>query len=167
MPTRVAPSNSQEDLDGEAGAEVRADSFQPSKLNLNLWPMPSRRCRSLMRPTQMADVAVGACRQTSAESAEDLATGHFSAHPEEVRAGGEEDDKDTEEEEDGMLAVEVDQVKCNLLLWLSRGQNRLGVYCNQPPTVPQGPMVVTRKTSCALSWPARTAVGAVGRSGVL
>ena len=114
----------------------------------------------------MEDVAEGVCRQTSAGNATDLVTGHFNAHPEEVHAGDEEDDENAVDEEDGMLAVEVrDQVKCNLLLWLSQGQNRLGVCCNKPPTVPQGPVAVTRETSCALSWPARTAVGAVGRSG--
>ena len=77
---------------------------------------------------QTVDVAEGVCRQTSAGNATDLVTGPFNAHPEEVRADGEEDDEDAVDEEDGMLAVEVrDPVKCSLLLWLSRGQNRLGV----------------------------------------
>ena len=80
--------------------------------------------------------------------------------------GDEEDDEDVAEEEVRILAVEAkDKVKCSLLLWLSRGQNLLGVCCNKPPTVPQAPVAVMRETSYALSWPARTAVGAVGRSG--
>ena len=60
---------------------------------------------------------------------------------------------------------EVEAVKRICLLRLNRGQKHLGVCCNKSPTFPQGPVAVTRETSCALSWPARTAVGAVGRSG--
>ena len=118
----------------------------------------------------MADVAEDVLRQTSAVNAEDLATGLSSVRHEEERAGDEAvvEDVVDDEEEVAMLEEMVearDKVKVNLLLWLSRGQKRLGVYCNKPPTFPQGPVAVTRETSCALSWPARTAVGAVGRSG--
>ena len=98
----------------------------------------------------------------------DLATGLFSVLREEERAGNEKDVEGVVdvEEEAKMLEVEAkDKVKCNLLLWLSRGQKRLGLCCNQTPTFPQGPVAVTRETSYALSWPARTAAGAVGRSG--
>ena len=165
-PTWVAPINSHEDLDGGAGDEVRTDGLQPSKRILNPWPMPRiRLARSFMpRPTQMADEAEGACRQTSAESAEDLVTGHFNVRREEECAGDEEVAKDVVEEVTAMLEM-VEVVRFSLLLWLSRGQKRLGVRCNNPQTLPQYPVAVTRETSCALSWPARTAVGAVGRSG--
>ena len=78
------------------------------------------------------------------------------------RAGDEEDVADAVEE----VAVVVEaKVKVSLLLWLSRGQRRQGARCNSPLTLPQCPVAETRETSCALSWPARTAVGAVGRSG--
>ena len=122
---------------------------------------------NLTRPMLMEDVAGDAYRQISAESVMDMVTGHFSAHPEEDRVDDEEDDEDVVdvEEEAKMLEVEADKVKCSLLLWLSRGQKRLGLCCNQTPTFPQCPVVVTQETSCALSWPARTAAGAVGRSG--
>ena len=76
---------------------------------------------------------------------------------------GEEDDVDAVDEEDAMLVEE--KVKLSLVLWLSRGQKHLGVCCNKRPMFPQGPVAVTRETSCALSWPARIIAGAVGRSG--
>ena len=163
----MAPNNSHEVLNGGAGVEVRADGLQPSKLSLNPRPMPSRRVlvRSSTRPMLKKDVAEDVCRQTSAENITDLVTGRFNAHPGAVRAGDEEVVEDVvDAEEDVMLVVET-KVKFSLLLWLSRGQKRLGVCCNKPLTFPQGPVAVTRETSCALSWPARTAAGAVGRSG--
>ena len=167
LPTWVAPNNSHKDPDGGAGDEVRADGLQPSKQILNPRPMPRRLlARISVRPMQMADAAVGACRQTSAKSVVALVTGLFSVHHEEEHMGDEEVDEDAVEEEVVMLAVEVKaKVKFSLLLWLSRGQMRLGLCCNQIPTLPQCPVAVTRETSCALSWPARTAAGAVGRSG--
>ena len=169
-PTWVAPSNSQEDLDGGAGAEVHADGLQPSKWILRPRPMPllsrSWLVRNLTQPTLMVDVAVGACRQTSAESVVDLVTGPFSAHPEVERVDDKEVDEDAVEEEVVMLAVEVKaKVKFSLLLWLSRGQKRLGACCDKPPPFPQCPVAEMRETSYALSWPARTATGAGGRSG--
>ena len=113
----------------------------------------------------MAGVVEDACRQINAASVVDSATGHSNARREVERAGDEEDVADEVEE----VAVEVEakdnQVKVSLLLWLSRGQKRLGVRCNSPQTLPQCPVAVTRETSLALSWPARTAAGAVGRSG--
>ena len=90
-PTWVAPNNSQEALDGGAGDEVCEDGLQPSKLILNPRPMPRRLLvRNLMRPLQMADEAVGVCRQTSPENAMDLATGLASVHREEEHVGDEE-----------------------------------------------------------------------------
>ena len=105
---RVAPNNSHEELDGEAGVEVRADGLQPSKLILNPWPMPRRRCRNLTRQIQR-QVAVdeGACRLINAASVVDLVTGPFSAHPGAVRVGDVEDVEDEEEEE----AVELEMVE--------------------------------------------------------
>ena len=123
--------------------------------------------RNLMRSMLKVDGAEGACRQTNATSAVDLATGPFSARPEEERAGDEEVVEDVVDEEEARMLemVEEDQVRYSLLLWLSRGQKRLGLCSNQTPTLPQGPVAVTRETSCALSWLARTAAGAVGRFG--
>ena len=117
-----------------------------------------------MRPTVMAGVVEGACRQINAASVVDSATGHFNARREEERTGNEEDVADGEEEE---AVVEVQaKVKLSLvLLWLSWGRKYLGVRCNSPQTLPQCTVAVTQETSCALSWPARTAAGAVGRSG--
>ena len=91
--------------------------------------------------------------------------GISSARREEARAGDEEDVAAEAEEEAVVVEAKDNQVKVSLLHWLSRGQWRLGVHCNSPQTLPQCPVAVTRETSCALSWPARTAVGAVGRSG--
>ena len=69
-----------------------------------------------------------AYRQINAASVVDLVTGLFSAHPGAVRVGDVEDVEDEEEEEAVELEmVEEDQVRFNLLLWLSRGQKRLGV----------------------------------------
>ena len=118
-----------------------------------------------MRPTVMAGVAQGACRQINAASVVDSVTGLFSARREEERAGGEEDVVVEEEEEVVVVEAKDQVVRFSLLLWLSRGQKRLGVRCNSPQTLPQCPVAVTRETSLALSWPARSAVGAVGRSG--
>ena len=114
----------------------------------------------------MAGVAEGACRQINAVSVVDSVTGPFSAHREEARAGDEEDIA-VEVEEEAVVEDRAKEakVKVSLLHWLSRGQWRLGVRCNNPQTLPQCPVAVTRETSCALSWPARTAAGAVGRSG--
>ena len=111
----------------------------------------------------MAGVVEGACRQINAASVVDSAIGHFNARREEERAGDEEDVAD-EEEEEAVVEVKA-KVKVSLLLWLSRGQRRQGVGCNSPLTLPQCLVAIMRETSCALSWPARTAVGAVGRSG--
>ena len=119
--------------------------------------------RSSTRPMEMAGVVEGACRQINAASVVDLATGHSNARREVERAGDEADVAVEEDEEAVVEAKAKDKV--SLLLWLSRGQKRLGVRCNSPQTLPQCPVAVTRETSCALSWPARTAAGAVGRSG--
>ena len=170
LPTWVAPSNSHEVVqDGGAGAEVRADGLQPSKRTNSPRPMPgtrSRLVRNYMRPTEMAGVAEGVCRQINAVSVADSVTGLVNARREEARAGDEEDVADEADVE----AVVEDrakeaQIRFSLLLWLSRGQRRLGARCNNPQTLPQCPVAVTWETSCALSWPARTAAGAVGRSG--
>ena len=112
---------------------------------------------------EMAGVVEGACRLINAASVVDSATGLSSARREVERAGDEEDVAGEEEE----VAVVEDKAKdkVSLLLWLSRGQKRLGVRCNSPQTLPQCPVAVTRETRLALSWPARTAAGAVGRSG--
>ena len=112
-------------------------------------------------------VAVDDLQQISAANVVDLATGHSSVLLEEERVGEEEVvEAEVDAVEDGVILVEEDQeVKDHLLLWLSRGQKHLGVCCNKLPMFPQGPVAVTRETSCALSWPARTAAGAVGRPG--
>ena len=109
---------------------------------------------------------MGVCRQTSAANVMDMVIGLFSAHPEVEHAGDEEDVAD-EVEEEAVVVVEAkdNQVRSSLLLWLGRGQRHLRARCNNPLTLPQCPVAETRETSCALSWPARTAVGAVGRSG--
>ena len=121
LPTWVAPSNSHEVVqDGGAGAEVRADGLQLSKRTNSPRPMPgirSRLVRSYMRPTAMAGVAEGACRQTNAASVVDSVTGLFSARREEARAGDEEDVAD---EADVEAAVEdrakEAQIRFSLLL---------------------------------------------------
>ena len=43
-------------------------------------------------------------------------------------------------------------------------RNIWGCAATNPQCFPQGPMAVTQETSLALSWPARTAAGAVERS---
>ena len=91
-----------------------------------------------------------------------MVIGRINAHPEEEREDDEEDDVDAVDEEDAILDEEV--VSRHLVLWLSRGQKYLGVCCNKPPMFPQGPMAVMQEISWALSWPARTAAGAAGRS---
>ena len=107
----------------------------------------------------------GACRQINAASVVDSATGLSSARREVERAGDEEDVA-VEEEEVAVVVVEAKaKVKVSLLLWLNRGQRRQGARCNSPLTLPQCPVAEMRETSLALSWPARTAAGAVGRSG--
>ena len=124
LPTWVAPNNSQEDLDGEAGVVVRAGGLQPSKLSRSPRPMLSRMhlVRNLMRPMLQVpeDVAVGVCRLTSAANAMDMVTGLFSARPEVEHVGDEEVVVvEVDAEEAGMLVqVEVDQeqVRYPLLL---------------------------------------------------
>ena len=113
----------------------------------------------------MAGVAAGACRQINAASVVDSVTGLFSARREEARAGDEEDVTVEAEEEAVVVEAKIPMVRSSSLLWLGRGQRRLGARCNSPQTLPQCPVAVTRETSLALSWPARTAAGAVGRSG--
>ena len=119
-----------------------------------------------MRPTVMPGVAEDACRRINAASVVDSVIGLFNARREEARAGDVEDVV-VEEDEEAVVEDKAKEAKVrfSLLHWLSRGQWRLGVHCNNPQTLPQCPVAVTRETSCALSWPARTAVGAVGRSG--
>ena len=91
-----------------------------------------------------------------------MVIGRINAHLEEEREDDEEDDVDAVDEEDAMLD---DEAVCrHSVLWFSRGQKHLGVCCNKPPMFPQGPVAVTRETSSALSWPARTAAGAIRRS---
>ena len=122
LPTWVAPSNSQEDLDGEAGVVVRVGGLQPSKLSRSPRPMPSRMHldRNLMRPMLQVQEDVGVCRLTSAANAMGMVTGPFSAHPEAEHVGDEEvvvDEVDAEEE--GMLEpVEVEQVQVRFPLLL-------------------------------------------------
>ena len=122
LPTWVAPSNSQEDLDGEAGVVVCAGCLLPYKLSRSPRPMPSRMhldC-SLMRPMLQVpeDVAVGVCRLTNAANVMDTVIGLSNAHPEEEHV----DDEAVvvvavDAEEAGMLVqVEVEQVRYPLLL---------------------------------------------------
>ena len=113
----------------------------------------------------MAGVVEGACRQISAASVVGSATGHSNARREEERAGDEEDVADEVKEEAVVEVKAKDKVTVSLLLWLSWGQRRQGVRCNSPLTLPQCPVAETQETSWALSWLARTAAGAVGRSG--
>ena len=94
LPTWVAPSNSQEVLDGGAGVVVLADGLQPSKLSRSPRPMLSRMhlVRNLMRPMLQVqeDVAVGVCRLTNAANVMDTVIGLSNAHPEEEHVGDEE-----------------------------------------------------------------------------
>ena len=60
------------------------------------------------------------------------------------RTGDEEDVMEEVEEE---AVVEAKEVKVSLLLWLSRGQRRQGVRCNNPLTLPQCPVSEMRETS--------------------
>ena len=114
LPTWVAPSNSQEDLDGEAGVVVRAGGLQPSKQSRSPRPIPSRMRldRSLMRPMLQVqeDVAVGVCRLTNAANVMDTVIGLSNAHPEEEHVDDEEVVVvEVDVEEAGMLVqVEVD-----------------------------------------------------------
>ena len=109
LPTWVAPSNSQEDLDGEAGVAVRAGGLQPSKLSRSPRPMPSRKHldRNSMRPMLQVpeDVAVGVCRLTNAANAMDMVTGLFSVRPEVEHVGDEE-----------VVVVEVDAEEVGILV---------------------------------------------------
>ena len=122
LPTWVAPSNSQEVLDGGAGVVVLAGGLQPSKLSRSPRPMLSRThlVRNLMRPMLQVqeDVAVGVCRLTNAANVMDTVIGLSNAHPEAEHV----DDKvvvvvEVDAEEAGMLVqVEVEQVRYRLLL---------------------------------------------------
>ena len=115
----MAPSNSHEDPDGGAGDEVHEDGLQPSKLILNLRPMPRRLLAhsSLWSIRIQADVAVGVCRLINAVNAVALGTGPFSVRREEEHVGDVEDVEVEEEEEAVELElVEVDKVKFSLLL---------------------------------------------------
>ena len=96
----------------------------------------------------MADAAADVCRLTNAANAVALDIGLFSVRREEVRAGDEEDVAD-EVEEEAVVAVEAkdNQVRFSLLHWLSRGQWRQGVRCNNPLTLPQCPVAEPRDTS--------------------
>ena len=117
LPTRVAPSNSQEYPDGGAGAGVHAGGSQLPKWILHPRPMPRRimLARSSMRPTLMADVVADVCRLINAANVMDLATGLFSVRHEEERAGDEEVAEDVVEEEEAAM-LEVEAVKRNCLL---------------------------------------------------
>ena len=122
LPTWVAPSNSQEVLDGGAGVVVLAGGLQPSKLSRSPRPMLSRMhlVRNLMWPMLQVqeDVAVGVCRLTNAANVMDTVIGLSNAHPEEEHV----DDEvvvvvEVDAEEAGMLVqVEVEQVRYPLLL---------------------------------------------------
>ena len=112
----------------------------------------------------MAGMAEGAYRQINVASVVDSVIGLFNARREEERAGDEEDVAVEVEEEAVVVEAKGQVVKVSLLHWLSQGQWRLGVCCNNPQTLPQCPVAETRETSWTLSWPARIAVGAVGRS---
>ena len=122
LPIWVAPSNSQEVLDGGAGVVVLADGLQPSKLSRSPRPMLSRMhlVRNLMRPMLQVqeDVAVGVCRLTNAANVMDTVIGLSNAHPEEEHV----DDEvvvvvEVDAEEAGILVqVEVEQVRYPLLL---------------------------------------------------
>ena len=127
----------------------------------------SRLVRSLTRPTVMAGVAEGVCRQINAANAMDSVTGLFNARREEAREDDEEDVA-VEAEEEAVVVVEAktEVVRVQFAALAQSGPEASGGTLQQPPNAsPVSPWRVTRETSCALSWPARTAVGAVGRSG--
>ena len=69
-----------------------------------------------MRPTAMAGVAEGACRQISAVTVVDSVTGLFSARREEARAGDEEDVAVEAEEEAEVVEAKMEVVRFSLLL---------------------------------------------------
>ena len=97
---------------------------------------------------------------TSAGSVRDLVTGHINAPrvAEECEDVGEDVVAGEVEE-----VEEVDKVdNRHMLLWRRRRQKFPKVDCNHRRELPQCPEA--RETSCALSWPARTAARAVGRS---
>ena len=108
-----------------------------------------------MQPMVMVGVTEGACRRINVASVVDSVIGLFSARREVARADDVEDVEDEEEEEAVVVEAKDQEVRFSLLLWLSRGQRRLGVRCNSPLTLPQCPVAETRETSLALSWPAR------------
>ena len=111
---------------------------------------------------QMQDMAEDVCQQISAANVMGSVTGLTSAHRVEEHKDDEEVDADTEDKVDTVL--EEEEVSRHLeLLRRSRSLNQLGVRCNSPLLVPQCPE--DRETSLALSWPARAAARAVGRSG--
>ena len=98
--------------------------------------------------------------QTNAENVRGSVTGHINA-PRVV-----EECEDVEEDVVAGEDEEVEEVdKDNnrqMLLWRRRRQKCPKVDCNHRRVLPQCPEA--RETSCALSWPARTAARAVGRS---
>ena len=85
-------------------------------------------------------MAESVCRQINAANAVDSVIGLFSARREEARAGDEEDVAVEAEEEAVVVEAKMEVVRFSLLLWLSRGQRRLGARCNNPQTLPQGPV---------------------------
>ena len=100
-------------------------------------------------------------RPINVKSARDLVTGHINAPrvAEECEDVGEDVVAGEVEE-----VEEVDKVhNRQMLLWRRRRQKCPKVDCNHRRVFLQCPEA--RETSCALSWPARTAARAVGMSG--
>ena len=93
---------------------------------------------------------------TSAGSVRDLVTGHINA-PRVV-----EECEDVGEDVVAGEVEEVDKDNRHMLLWRRRRQKFPKVDCNHRRELPQCPEA--RETSCALSWPARTAARVVGGS---
>ena len=108
----------------------------------------------------MVDSKIRKLLPINVESAEDLVIGHTNA------PRVEEDSEDVEEDvvagEDEEAVVDGNKDNRQMLLWRRRRQKFPKVDCNHRREFPQCPEA--RETSCALSWPARTAARAVGRS---
>ena len=99
-------------------------------------------------------------RPTNVKSARDLVTGHINAPRVVEECEDVEEDVVAREEEEAVEDGRMDNRQ--MLLWRCRHQKFPKVDCNHRRELPQCPEA--RETSCALSWPARTAARAVGRS---
>ena len=115
----------------------------------------------LHRAQPVVDSRIRKLLRINAESAEDLVTGHINAPRVEVDSEDVEEDVVAGEDEEAVVDGKADNRR--MLLWRRRRQRLPKVYCKHHRELPQCPAL--RETSCALSWPARTAVGAVGWSG--